>query len=152
LYEGGIRTPLIVKWPGKVKAGSVSDHVSAFWDVIPTLAEITGSQVPEGIDGISFLSELLGKKQKKHEYLYWEFHELGGKTAVRASNWKAVKLNIDKDPQGATELYDLSADEGETTDLSASNPAIVKKMEELMKKAHAPSEVFPFEYEIKDKN
>jgi arylsulfatase A-like enzyme len=147
LYEGGIRTPMIVKWPGKVRAGSVSDHISAFWDVMPTLAEISGSKVPEGVDGISFLSELLGKKQKKHEYLYWEFHEQGGKTAVRMGEWKAVKPDIDKVPQGLTELYDLSADEGETTDLAGSNPEIVKKMEELMKQAHTPSEAFPFSYE-----
>ena len=147
LYEGGIRTPLIVKWPGKVKPGSVTGHVSAFWDVMPTLADIAGAQVPEGIDGISFLPELLGKKQKKHEYLYWEFHEQGGKTAVRTGDWKAVKLNADKIPQGATELYDLSSDEGETTDLSSSNPEIVKKMEGIMKEAHTASEVFPFAYE-----
>jgi len=148
MYEGGIRTPMIVRWPGKVKQGSVSDHVSAFWDVMPTLAEIAGSEVPEGIDGISFLPELMGKKQSGHEYLYWEFHEQGGKTALRMGDWKAVKLNIDKVPQGATELYDLSKDEGETTDLSASNPEIVRKMEELMKQTHTPSEVFPFANEI----
>ena len=147
LYEGGIRTPMIVKWPGKVKPGSVSGHISAFWDVMPTLAEITGADVPGEIDGISFLPELLGKKQKKHDHLYWEFHEQGGKTAVRMGNWKAVKLNVDKVPQAMTELYDLSADEGETTDLSASHPEIVKKMEELMKQAHIASEVFPFAYE-----
>jgi arylsulfatase A-like enzyme len=147
MYEGGIRTPMIVKWPEKVKLGAVSDHISAFWDIMPTLAEITGANAPEGIDGISFLPELTGRKQKQHEYLYWEFHEQGSKIAVRMGNWKAIKLNIDKIPQGATELYDLSADEGETTDLSASNPEIVKKMEELMKEAHRPSEVFQFEFE-----
>jgi len=147
MYEGGIRTPMIVRWPGKVKQGSVSDHVSAFWDVMPTLAEISGSVAPEGIDGISFLPELLGKKQPRHEYLYWEFHEQGGKTALRMDNWKAVKRDIDKVSQGVTELYDLSNDEGETTDISASNPEIVKKMDELMKQAHTPSEVFPFAYE-----
>jgi arylsulfatase A-like enzyme len=147
LYEGGIRTPMIVKWPEKVKPGSVSEHVSAFWDVMPTLAEITGAEVQGATDGISFLPELLGKKQKKHDYLYWEFHEQGGKTAVRTGDWKAVKLNINKVPQGITELYDLSADEGETTDLSATHPEIVKKMEELMKEAHVASEVFPFAYE-----
>lgn len=149
LYEGGIRTPMIVKWPGKVKPGSVSGHVSAFWDVMPTLAEITGLEVQGATDGISFLPELLGKKQKKHDYLYWEFHEQGGKTAVRMGDWKAVKLNINKVPESITELYDLSSDEGETTDLSASHPEIVKKMEELMKEAHVASEVFPFAYESK---
>jgi arylsulfatase A len=148
MYEGGIRTPMLVKWPGRVKAGSVSDHVSAFWDVMPTLAEISGTENPEGIDGISFLPELLGKKQDKHEYLYWEFHEQGGKTAVRMGNWKAVRLNINKEPQGAIELYDLSTDEGETTDLAPSNPEIVAKMEELMKEAHTASEVFPFTFEV----
>jgi arylsulfatase A-like enzyme len=90
----------------------------------------------------------MGKKQSGHEYLYWEFHEQGGKTALRMGDWKAVKLNIDKVSQGAMELYDLSKDEGETTDLSASNPEIVRKMEELMKQAHTPSEVFPFANEI----
>jgi arylsulfatase A-like enzyme len=114
---------------------------------MPTLAEIAGTQAPEGIDGISFLHELVGKKQKRHEYLYWEFHEQGGKMAVRMGDWKAVKLNVDKVPQGATELYNLSIDEGETRDLSESNPEIVKKMEELMKEAHRPSEVFQFEFE-----
>jgi len=148
MYEGGIRTPMIVKWPGKVKAGSFSDHISAFWDVMPTLAEISGSEAPKGIDGISFLPELLDKKQTRHESLYWEFHEQGGKTALRMGDWKVVKLNMDKVPQGATQLYDLSTDEGETTDLAPANPEIVKKMEELMKQAHTPSEVFPFAFEI----
>ena len=148
MYEGGIRTPMIVKWPGKVRHGSESDHVSAFWDVLPTLAEISGSEAPEDIDGISFLPELLDRKQNRHEYLYWEFHEQGGKTALRMGDWKAVKRDINKVPQGATELYDLSKDEGETTDISASNQEIVRKMEELMKQAHTPSEVFPFVFEI----
>jgi arylsulfatase A-like enzyme len=147
MYEGGIRTPLLVRWPGKIKAGSENDHISAFWDILPTFAEITGADCPPGIDGISFLPSLLGKKQKQHDYLYWEFHEQGGKTAVRMGNWKAMKLNIDKTPQGETELYDLSTDVGETKNISSTHPDIVKKMEELMKQAHKPSEVFPFAYE-----
>jgi len=148
MYDGGIRTAFIVKWPGKVKPGSVSDHVSAFWDVLPTLAEISGSVIPDGVDGISFLPELTGKKQKKHEYLYWEFHEQGGKMAVRMGDWKAVKLNVDKTPGGTVELYDLSADIGETNDLSASNPELVEKLEKLMDDAHTPSDIFPFADEI----
>ena len=149
LYEGGIRTPMIVKWPGKVKPGSSSDLISAFWDILPTFAEITGAQVPQPIDGISFLPTLQNKvkKQKQHEFLYWEFHEQGGKTAVRMGNWKAVKLNVDKIPQGSVELYDLSNDTGETTDVASSNPEIVNKMEEIMKQAHTPSEIFPFSFE-----
>lgn len=147
MYEGGIRTPLLVKWPGKVKEGSKSNHISAFWDFLPTFADITGAEISGETDGISFLPELLGKNQKEHEYLYWEFHELGGKTAIRSGDWKAVKLNIDKTPQGATELYDLTKDPGETNNVADANPEIVKKLEVLMIQAHKPSEVFPFAFE-----
>nr|MCU0409263.1 arylsulfatase [Bacteroidales bacterium] len=79
MYEGGIRCPLLVRWPAQVKPGKKSDHISAFWDIMPTLAEITGAEIPVAIDGISFLPALKGRKQDKHEYLYWEFHEQGGK-------------------------------------------------------------------------
>jgi len=151
LYEGGIRTPMLVRWPGKVRAGSVNDNISAFWDILPTFAEITGAENPAGIDGISILPQLLGLKQKAHEYLYWEFHEQGGRIAVRMGNWKAVKLNVDATPAGETELYDLSKDIAETNNIAQSNPEIVKKMEELMKQAHKPSEVFPFAYESSKK-
>jgi arylsulfatase A len=144
LYEGGIRTPMLVRWPGKVAAGSVTDHISAFWDILPTLAEITGAEIPQATDGLSFLPLLTGKKQKQHEYLYWEFHEQGGKIAARMGKWKAVKINIDKFPQGTMELYDLSKDIGETNNIASSNPMIIKKMETIMKQAHIKSEIFPF--------
>jgi arylsulfatase A len=149
LYEGGIRTPLLVKWPGKVKPGSISDHISAFWDMMPTFAEIAGCEVPSGVDGISFLPTLIGKEadQKQHEYLYWEFHEQGGKIAVRMQNWKMVRRDIDRTPQGTAELYNLTVDPGETNDIAASNPEIVKKMEELAGTAHKPSDIFPFSTE-----
>lgn len=148
MYDGGIRTAFIVKWPGMVKAGSRSDHVSAFWDVMPTLAEITGAELPGNTDGISFLPTLMGRKgQKQHDYLYWEFHEQGGKIGVRMGNWKAIKLNVDKDPLGKTELYDIVKDPGEVNNVASSNPDIVKKAEEIMKVSHTPSEVFPFAYE-----
>ena len=148
MYEGGIRTPLLVRWPEKVKAGTESDHISAFWDILPTFAEITGANVPENIDGISLLPALLGKRKlKEHEYLYWEFHEQGGKIAVRMGNWKAIKRNVDKIPQGIMELYDLSADIGETNNVASSHPEIVKKMEGIMRGAHTPSEIFPFSFE-----
>jgi len=147
LYEGGIRTPLLVKWPEKIKAGSTSDHISAFWDMMPTLAEISGTELTEQTDGISFLPGLLGKKQKEHEYLYWEFHEQGGKTAARMGNWKAMKLNINQDPRGETELYDLSKEIGETSNIASSHPDIVKRMEEIMKQAHTSSEIFTFSFE-----
>jgi arylsulfatase A len=148
VYEGGIRTPMLVRWPGKVKAGSKNDIVSAFWDVMPTFADITGAEIPVPTDGISFLPSLLGKKQKEHDYLYWEFHEQGGKMAVRMDNWKAVKLNIDKVPQGETELYDLFADIGEVNNIASSRPEIVKKMEKIMQEAHTSSIDFPFAFEL----
>ncbi len=152
MYEGGIRSPLLVKWPGKIKAGSKTDHVSAFWDLMPTLAEISGAEIPEKIDGISFLPTLLGKgKQKEHKYLYWEFHEQGGKMAVRMGDWKAVKLNINNSSLARTELYDLSADTGETDNLAGSHPEIVRKMEDIMKEAHEPSPIFPFAFEAANK-
>lgn len=116
---------------------------------MPTFAEIAGAEVPVGTDGISFLPALFGKKQKNHDYLYWEFHEQGGKVAVRMDNWKAIKLNADKGIQDSVELYDLSVDEGETNDIAASNPEIVDKMIGIMKEAHTTSEIFPFEFEKK---
>ncbi|HQH23339.1 MAG TPA: arylsulfatase [Bacteroidales bacterium] len=150
MYEGGIRSPLLVKWPGKIKEGSRTDHISAFWDLMPTLADITGAEIPEKTDGISFLPTLLGKrKQKEHRYLYWEFHEQGGKMAVRMGDWKAVRLNVNSSTKARTELYDLSADTGETNDLAGSHPEIVRKMEEIMEEAHEPSPVFPFDFEVK---
>jgi arylsulfatase A-like enzyme len=147
MYEGGIRTPMLVRWPGIVKAGSTSNHISAFWDILPTFAEITGAATPKGIDGISFLPALTGTKQNEHDYLYWEFHEQGGKMAVRMGDWKAVKLNVDTDPEGTPELYDLSKDIGETINTASSNPLIVKKMKEIIKQEHIPSKDFPFGFE-----
>lgn len=149
MYEGGIRTPLLIRWPGKVKPGSVSNHASAFWDFMPTLAQITGGKTPDGTDGISLLPVLLGKesKQKQHDYLYWEFHEQGGKVAVRMGDWKAVKRDIDKTPQLATELYNLKNDISETNNVALSNPEIIRRMEEIFKEAHTPSDIFPFTFE-----
>ncbi len=144
MYEGGIRAPMLVRWPAKVKAGVKNDHISAFWDILPTFAEITGAEIPSDIDGISFLPALTGKEQKKHDYLYWEFHEQGGKIGIRMENWKAVKLNVDKDSLTTTELYNLSTDVGESNNVAAENPDIIKRVEEIIKEAHIPSDVFPF--------
>ncbi len=150
MYEGGIRIPMLLRWPGKVNAGSKTDHISAFWDIMPTFAEISGAECPKGIDGISFLPVLKGFKQENHEFLYWEFHEQGGKIAVRMGNWKAIKTAIDRVPQGTTELYDLSLDLGETNNVASENPDMVIKMEEIMKSAHTFSETFPFAYESRN--
>ncbi|OQB15583.1 MAG: Arylsulfatase precursor [Firmicutes bacterium ADurb.Bin193] len=136
MYEGGIRVPFVVKWPGKIQAGSSSDHISGFWDFMPTACEIAGINPPEGIDGISYLPTLLGKgQQKKHEYMYWEFHEKGGKRAVRMDDWKAVRLNADKNPNSPLELYNLKTDIMEKNNIASKHPDIVAKMEQIMKSA-----------------
>ena len=142
LYEGGVRTPMIAWWPGKVKAGSQSDHISAFWDLLPTFADLVGAAIPENIDGISFLPTLLEKEQKEHEYLYWEFHEQGGKQAVRKGKWKAVKLQVFGNEEPTLELYDLSVDLGEENNIAAGNPEKVKELEELMNSSHTANPVF----------
>lgn len=145
LYEGGIRVPMIVSWPGKIKPDSKSDHVSAFWDVFPTVSEIAGIEAPDNLDGISFLPTLLGtEQQKEHEYLYWEFHEKGGRQAVRKENWKAVRYNVFKSPDAPLELYDLSTDIGEETDVAKKHPEVVQEMEKIFKEARTPSEIFTF--------
>jgi arylsulfatase A-like enzyme len=145
LYEGGIRVPMIVSWPGKIESNTQTDHVSAFWDIFPTVSEIAGVDVPNNLDGISFLPTLLGdEKQLNHEYLYWEFHEKGGRQAVRKGNWKAVKYNVLKNPEAPLELYDLSKDPGEENNISNAHPNVVKEMETILKEARTPSNVFTF--------
>lgn len=143
LYEGGIRVPLIVKWPGKVKPGSKSDHASAFWDWLPTFAEIIGQKSPEEIDGISFLPALLGKGgQATHDHLYWEFHELGGRQAIRQGNWKLVKYQVKDASKTTVELFDLSSDPGESKNLAVENPQKVIELEQLIQESHRPNPVF----------
>ena len=149
LYEGGIRTPYIVYWKGKIKAGSVSDHVGAFWDMMPTFAEITGQKLAATPHQVSFLPTLLGKKQKAHKYLYWEFHEEGGKQAVRYKYWKGVRLNVNKDKEAPIELYDLRTDPAEQHNLAEQYPKVVKKMKKIMSEAHTRSDLFPFDWERK---
>ena len=140
LYEGGIRVPMIAWWPGKISPGNVRKHVSSFWDFLPTVCEAAGIQPPASIDGISYLPTLLGKSdaQTKHEYLYWEFHESGSKQAVRMGQWKAVNF-----VGGALELYNLVDDIGETANIAAKHPDVVRTIKELMRKARADSELFP---------
>ena len=149
LYEGGIRTPYIVYWKDKVKAGSVSDHVGAFWDMMPTFAEITGQKLAATPHQVSFLPTLLGKNQKAHKYLYWEFHEEGGKQAVRYKYWKGVRLNVNKDKEAPIELYDLRTDPAEQHNLAEQYPKVVKKIKKIMSEAHTRSDLFPFDWERK---
>lgn len=149
LYEGGIRVPTIAHWPKQIKAGSKSDHMSAFWDLYPTLCDVAGIPTESKLDGLSFLPTLLGEPQAEHDYLYWEFHERGGRQAVRKGNWKAVKYDVFKQPQRSIELYDLSTDIGEENDLAAEHPELVKELTDIMIKAREESEIFPFESKIK---
>ena len=146
LYEGGIRVPMIARWPGKIEAGSVSNHISAFWDFLPTCCELVGTKAPDGIDGLSMVPTLQGRstQQKEHEFLYWEFHEQGNKQAVRMGRWKGVRLDVAKKPDGPIELYDLQNDISETNNIANRYPEIVAKIEGYMKTARTPAEHFPW--------
>jgi arylsulfatase A-like enzyme len=146
LYEGGIRVPLLVRWPGHIAPGRTTDHISAFWDVLPTLAQLAGLPDIRKTDGISFRPTLLAQpeQQKTHNSLYWEFHEQGGKQAVRMGNWKGVRLNAMNNPDGPIELYDLSADIAESTNLADVHPDITAKIAAIIKQEHQPNPTFPF--------
>jgi arylsulfatase A-like enzyme len=139
LYEGGIRVPALARWTGTIKPGQVSDFPWAFWDFLPTAAELAGVKPPQGIDGFSILPILLGKAQQPHGHFYWEFHENGFHQAVRQGNWKLVRQG----PKFELELFDLSRDTGETTNVAARHPEVVTAMEELFRAARVDSPEFP---------
>ncbi|MEM9835971.1 MAG: arylsulfatase [Bacteroidota bacterium] len=144
LYEGGIRVPMIASWPGTIPSGQESDHVSASWDIFSTVSDLLEQPTPV-TDGISFLPTLTGQgTQPQHDFLYWEFHERGGRQAIRRGHWKAVRYQVNQSPPGAIELYDLSTDAAEENDLASDHPTIVKEMEELFRTARTPSPVFRF--------
>ena len=148
LYEGGIRTPFIVCWPGVVKPGTVSFHISAFWDFLPTICELTGKPVPERVDGISYLPELTGKgEQPKHEYLYWEFHEHGGRQTILKDNWKLIKHRVDTPDKEYVELYNINADPAELMDASKQYPDKVRELDAYIKRCHTVNTLYPFEFE-----
>ncbi|MFI4911647.1 MAG: arylsulfatase [Sedimentisphaeraceae bacterium JB056] len=127
LYEGGIRIPFIAYWPGKIESGTQSDHISAFWDFLPTVADITGQPIESPTDGISMLPTLLGQpeEQKQHKYLYWQYKD---KRAVRMNNWKAVKIA----EQASIELYDISKDISELNDIASQHPDICSNLKSLL--------------------
>jgi uncharacterized sulfatase len=143
LHDGGIRVPMIARWPGKIAAGSTTDHPSAFWDFLPTACELAGADVPADIDGISYLPTLLGKQdQRRHEYLYWSSLEGETSVGVRYGNWKLVKYRPRKKRGEATpaaqqpdwRLYDLATDVGEEHDLAAEHATEVNKILQLLKR------------------
>ncbi len=142
-YDGGVRTPFIVRWPAKVKAGTTTGHLSAFWDVLPTFCDIAGVQKPAKTDGISFYPTLTGHgNQKQHDYLYWEFFEQGGKQAILRNDWKAVKLNVrDASIPVVFELYNLKNDPEEKVNVAKQNPEIVAEMERIFKDARVEFDV-----------
>jgi arylsulfatase A len=151
VYEGGIRVPLIVSWPGAIPAGRVSDHVGAFWDVVPTLCEIAGAATPRDVDGISFAPMLTGKaKQREHEFLYWEFPAYGVQQAVRAGDWKIVRDGVDRN-ESEFELYNLGTDIAEQHDVAEENPDVVRRLSEMARMAHSPSRLFPLLASEKDR-
>ncbi|MGQ7868421.1 arylsulfatase [Sunxiuqinia sp. sy24] len=145
-HEGGIRTPMIASWPGTILPGIESDHVSAFWDVLPTLCDIAGIDAPEDTDGISFLPELIGGKQKSHQHLYWEFPAYGGQQAVRMGKWKGIRNNIKKGNM-TIELYNLEDDIQEQNDIASEYPDIVREIEDIMHDEHQSPEIVRFKME-----
>jgi len=144
LHEGGIRVPMIASWPGKIEPGTTSDHISAFWDLLPTVCDISGAAIPENVDGISYLPELMGSdNQEKHSHLYWEFPASNGQQAVRMDQWKAIRKNI-KDGNLELELYNLETDIQEQVNVAGQHPEIIRKIEEIMKNEHVPAEIDRF--------
>lgn len=146
LYEGGVRVPMIARWKGVIRSGATTDHISAFWDVMPTFADLLSIPFGGKTDGISFLPTLRGEKksQRKHEFLYWEFHEQGGRRAIRSGDWKLVQYNVNKNPPGSFELYNLKADPSEENDVAAKFPLKVEQLKSILLREHIPSKVFTF--------
>jgi arylsulfatase A len=144
LYEGGMRVPLIASWPAVIKKSGVTGHVSASWDLLPTFADLLKAGTIQGTDGLSMLPLMKGGKgQAAHAYLYWEFHEENGRQAVRMGNWKGVRQQLIKQPDGPIELYDIKNDPAESIDLSAKHPEIVAQIDRIMKSAHVEHPDFP---------
>ncbi|MCD6347342.1 MAG: arylsulfatase [Bacteroidales bacterium] len=143
LHEGGIRVPMIASWPNHIEPGSTSDHISAFYDVLPTLCEIAGIDPGTATDGISFLPTLLNKKQKEHDYMFWEFPEYRGQQAVRIGKWKGIRKDIKKGNL-EIELYNLEDDIREEKNIASEHPDIVEQMRKIMADEHQQAELKRF--------
>lgn len=150
LYEGGIRVPLVVRWKGHVPAGVESDRLTGFEDWLPTLLDLVGEReiIPTNTDGISFAPTLLGRWQPPRPFLYREFPSYGGQQAVWMGQWKGIRQNLRPRGQAAPnlhlELYDLGADQAESTDVAEAHPDVVARIEQLMREQHTPASEFPF--------
>ncbi len=147
LYEGGIRVPMIVRWPGKTRAGSTTGHIAAHYDILATLAEIAGA-VPPDSDGTSFVPTLLSEsdRQQKPEYLFWDFGGYGGQLAVRMGKWKGIKNNLRKDQNAPLELYDLENDISEDSNVAAKYPDVAAKIEKIMLEARTRPSIENFQF------
>ncbi len=145
LHEGGIRVPMIASWPGHIEPGTVSAHISAFWDVMPTLCEVAGIDPPENTNGISFLPELTGREQPQHEYLYWE--QPPGQQAVRLGHWKGFRKNL-RTGDLTIQLYNLDNDPAEQNDIAAQYPDIVEQIRQIMVDARTTPRLEPFRMAI----
>ncbi|GAA4305453.1 sulfatase-like hydrolase/transferase [Compostibacter hankyongensis] len=160
LYEGGIRVPLIAYWPGKIRPGQVSSHVTAAWDFLPTLCQLSGTRAPRNIDGISFLPALKNSRQPEHPFLYWEYYNYnynwykpGNKlprnyllnAAVRYGKWKAIRDNLLENPDAPVQLYDLETDPGEKKDVAAQHPDVVARVQRFFRSSSiADPPYFPY--------
>lgn len=144
LYEGGVRVPTLVRWPGRVQAGSESDRISGFEDWMPTILESINADVspPDGTDGISLLPTLLGKNQPERPFLYREFTGYGGQQTIRVGKWKAVRQKLGRGTI-KTELYNMAEDIAEANDVAADFPEVLQKLERMMSEEHLPSDLFP---------
>ena len=146
VHEGGIRVPMIASWPGRIKRGSRSNHISAFQDMMPTFCDIIGIPIPNNTDGISMKPTLFGKNQSNtHEYLYWEFPAYKGQQAVRMGKWKAIRRNI-FDGNMKIELYDLNSDYREQNDVASAHPEIILKIKNFMVDSHTRSHLERFHF------
>lgn len=147
LYEGGIRVPFIARWPGRIPAGTTSDHISALWDMMPTFATVAGVDCPPATDGIDMLPAMTGNsKQRKHDFLYWEFpaKHYKGQVAVRMGKWKGIRTRLLKNAEAPLQLYNLEEDIGENHDLASQHPEIVSRINRIIEREHIPSKEFPF--------
>jgi arylsulfatase A-like enzyme len=142
MYEGALRQAALARWPGVVPAGRVSDEPWAFWDFLPTAAELSGQPLPAGVrtDGLSLAAHLRGGPAPQREYFYWELHEGKPIQAARFGNWKAVRNG----PQAKVELYDLAQDPGETRNLAEERPKELAQANQILRQARVDDPNFPW--------